>query len=96
MSELTRRQFVVSAAMIAGLTVVPVTIGGVATAIKWHDFYVANWSASKVKPTIEFVTMAFQRAMRDRGYTRMRNAEYTVDYHINRIAYFHVFRAELS
>lgn len=91
---MNRRDFIKSAAIAAGLIVLSVSLVE-ETETTWTTFYVADWSEA-IEVPIEHPIIAFRRAMKRYGYTKVRNLKYEVNYDKDRIAYFHVFSAQLG
>ena len=90
---MNRREFIKSAAVAAGLVVVG--IPAITEDIQAKEFYVADWMESATPPDQNHVIIAFERAMKKHGFTKIYDLQYEVDYHIDRMAYFHVFSAKL-
>lgn len=92
MIKMKRREFIKSAAVAAGLVVVGVSQD---VAKEGQEFYVADWSENKKLPDRNGIVTAFRRAMDKHGFTRIYDIQYKIEYHIDRIAYLHIWSAKL-
>lgn len=90
---MNRREFIESAAVAAGLTIVSIPI--VTEVAQAKEFYVADWMESSTPPDRDHVILAFERAMKKHEFTRIYDLQYRVEYSTERVAYFHIFSAKL-